>query len=206
MTSYFDKWGRLHQKLCTDGDPAGNNGWIYTAYYNKLNNIKEVEHLRECFEACIRNGAFHRHPPEVSSKVPMSRDEILGAAFLGFLKPHHLNGWNFSPFPLPKFNLFKAIKQLREAYGKHRNHFWQNGLDQIYHFAFSVPLQDRAFLLECWGKAKGLRYLFYKGIAMLDAKFAKPKNGIHWLKYDGEERKKIMQLDFPEDHPLRMGK
>jgi hypothetical protein len=148
---------------------------------------------------------------------------------LGLLKKEHLNNWNFSSFPLPRFSLIKLVKQLWRlrpvvaklpvAYKlpfvgikylavpvqlvpKHRNYFWQNNLDQIYRFAFSVPLQDRAFLLECWGETKSLRYVFYKGVAMLDAKFGKPKNGIHWLKYGGEERKEIMQAEFPEDHPL----
>jgi hypothetical protein len=201
--TYFDKWGRLHHKPCKNGKPSSNNGWIYTAYYDKLKSGLIMGGLRVCFGECFRNGAFHRHPVSVDSKVPNSRDEILGAASLGLLKSAHLNGWSFSPYPIPPFSLKKLIKQIKELKGQHRNYFWLNGLDQIYRFAFSVPLQDRAFLLECWGETKSLRYFFYKGIAMLDAKFAKPKNGIHWLKYGGEDRKKIMQQEFPEDHPLR---
>lgn len=203
MNNYFDVWGRLHHKPCINGEPAGNNGYIYSAYYHKAGGKLDFNKLAICFEACLRNGAFHRHPPSVSSVVPPSREEILGAAALGFLKPSHLNGWNFSPYPLPKFSPIKLIKQLLECKGKHRNHFWQNNLSQVYHVAFSMPLQDRAFLLECWGERKSLRYFFYKGIAMLDTKFGKPKNGIHWLKYGGDDRKEIMKSEFPEDHPLR---
>ena len=203
MNNYFDKWGRLHHKPCVNMEPSSNNGWIYTAYLDKLKNGLIMENLRTCFEGCFSDGAFHRHPPSVNSEVPNSRDEILGAASLGLLKSTHLNGWSFSPYPIPPFSLKTLIKQIKELKGQHRNYFWKNNLDQIYRFAFSVPLQDRAFLLECWGETKSLRYFFYKGIAMLDAKFAKPKNGIHWLKYGGEERKKIMQSEFPEDHPLR---
>ena len=203
MNNYYDKWGRLHHKPCVNGEPSSNNGWIYTAYYDKLNNGMVIGGLKICFEACFRNGAFHRHPPIVNSQVPNSRDEILGAASLGLLKKAHLNGWSFSPYLIPPFSLKTLIKQIKELKGQHRNYFWKNNLDQIYRFAFSVPLQDRAFLLECWGETKSLRYFFYKAVAMLDAKFAKPKNGIHWLKYGGEERKKIMQSEFPEDHPLR---
>lgn len=203
MNNYFDKWDRLHHKPCINGESSSNNGWIYTAYLDKLIGGVVKDKLRICFEGCFRNGAFHRHPISVKSLVPNSRDEILGAASLGLLLPAHLNGWSFSPYPIPSFNLKTLIKQVKELRGKHRNYFWQNNLDQIFRFAFSVPLQDRAFLLECWGETKSLRYFFYKGIAMIDAKFAKPKNGIHWLKYGGEERKKIMQSEFPEDHPLR---
>jgi hypothetical protein len=124
-------------------------------------------------------------------------------ASLGFLRPTHLNGWSFSPYPTPPFNLKTLIKQVLELRGEHRNYFWQNGLSQIYRFAFSVPLQDRAFILECWGETRSRRYFFYKAIAFLDSKIGKPKNGIPWLKYGGGERKQIMQTEFPEDHPLR---
>jgi hypothetical protein len=204
MNNYFDRWGRLHHKPCVNEDPSSNNGWIYTAYLDKLNNGLIINKLRICFEGCFRNGAFHRHPVSVNSKVPNSRDEILGAASLGLLKPAHLNGWSFSPYPIPPFSLKTLIKQISELKDQHRNYFWQNNLDQIYRFAFSVPLQDRAFLLECWGETKSLRYFFYKAISVFDEKLSKPKNGIHWLKYGGEDRKKIMRQEFTEDHPLRV--
>lgn len=201
--NYFDKWSRLHDKPCVDGEPSSNNGYIYSAYYHKVGGKLDLYKLAVCFEGCLRDGAFHRHPPSVDSIVPPSREEILGATALGFLKPSHLKSWNFSPFPLPRFSLVKLVKQLWECKGKHRNYFWQNNLSQVYHVAFSVPLQDRAFLLECWGETKSLRYFFYKAVAILDSKIGKPKNGIGWLKYGGEERKKIMQAEFPEGHPLR---
>lgn len=207
MSNYFDKFGRLHHKPCINGEPAGNNGWIYSAYFHKAGGSLNPVLLDECFRGCVKkhaNGQLYtnRHP-DGYSKVPQSRDEILGMAALGFLHPMHLNGWSFSPYPIPPFSLKTLIKEVLELRGKHRNYFWQNGLSQIYRFAFSVPLQDRAFLLECFGETRRLSYFFYKGIAMLDAKFAKPKNGIHWLKYGGEARKKIMQAEFPEGHPLK---
>ena len=207
MSNYFDIWGRLHHKPCINGESSSNNGWIYTAYHYKLNRIANYYQgisLNAIGYDCAQN--LTRHPLKykpIELQVPISRDEILGLAFLKHLKPRHLNGWSFSPYPIPPFSLKTLIKQIKELKGQHRNYFWQNNLDQIYRFAFSVPLQDRAFLLECWGETKSLRYFFYKAVAMLDAKFAKPKNGIHWLKYGGEERKKIMQNEFPEDHPLR---
>lgn len=206
MKTYQDQWTRYHDKP-TDGiKPNSNNGGIYTAYAVKIGLPVDRDKLRECFELCNKatpEGFFYLIRNPNKELPPISRDEILGSASLGLLKKTHLNGWNFSPYPIPAFSLKTLIKQIKELKGKHRNYFWQNNLDQIYRFAFSVPLQDRAFLLECWGETKSLRYFFYKGIAMLDAKFAKPKNGIHWLKYGGEERKKIMQAEFPEDHPLR---
>ena len=206
MKTYQDKWTRYHDKP-TDGiNPSSNNGGIYTAYAVKLGLPVNEILLYECFKDCVKqrsDGQLYtiRSPDKLTP--PQSRDELLGLAALGFLHPMHLNGWNFSPYPIPPFSLKTLIKQVLELKGQHRNYFWQNGLSQIYRFAFSVPLQDRAFLLECFGETRRLSYFFYKAIAMLDAKLAKPKNGIPWLKYGGDERKKIMQTEFPEDHPLR---
>jgi hypothetical protein len=199
MSDYFDKWGRIHHKHCKYGNPSSNNGWIYTAYLHKAERELDSFNLGVCFRACSDKGILRRHPEIVDSSVPISRDEILGMAALGFLKPHHLKGWNFSPYPLPKFNLKETINQFLKIRGEHRNFFWKNNLDQIYRFAFSVPLNDRHFILQQWGKFN----LFYYLVAKLDSIFSTPKNGIHWLKYGGDWRKKIMKQEFPEDHPLR---
>ena len=207
MSTYFDSWGRVHDKICKEGKPSSNNGWIYTAYLQKSEHELEYDKLERCFRECKQidptSGLFYLTRSPHKFEPPISRDEILGMAALGLLKPRHLNGWNFSPYVVPKFNIVRLIFQVIEARNKHRNYFWNNKLDQLYRFAFSVPIQDRAFLLESFGETKSFMYLFYKSIAFIDSKFSNPKNGIHWLKYGGEERKKIMQQEFPEDHPLR---
>lgn len=207
MNNYFDKYGRLHDKPCVNGEPSSNNGWIYTAYYMKSGNYVDSMFLYNCFRQCKQvdpnTGRLYLVRSPFKDLPPMSRDEILGFAALNFLKPSHLNGWSFSPYPIPPFSLKTLIKQVLELRGQHRNYFWKNKLDQIYRFAFSVPLSDRAFLLECFGETRSLRYFFYKAIAFLDSKIGKPVNGIPWLKYGGDERKEIMKTEFPEDHPLR---
>jgi hypothetical protein len=207
MSNYFDKFGRLHHKPCVDGEPSSNNGYIYSAYYHKLGKPLNFTVMYECFKDCVKqrtDGQLYTIRSPDKLLPPQSRDEILGLASLGLLKQIHLDGWNFSPYPIPPFSLRTLIKQVLELKGQHRNYFWKNGLSQIYRFAFSTPMQDRAFILECWGETRSLRYFFYKAIAFLDSKIGKPKNGIPWLKYGGEERKKIMQTEFPEDHPLRI--
>lgn len=220
MSNYQDQWSRYHDKP-TDGiNPSSGNGFLYTAYAVKLGLPISPTQLKWCWELCSIGGVLRRNPEGQTS--PFSRDECLGAAYLGLLKPNQLKGWNFSPYPLPKLQVLRLLRQLNmlwtikpatetgswyklfgPIYVRHRNYFWKNGLSQIYRVSFSVPLQDRAFLLECWGETKSLRYFFYKAIAKLDATFSKPKNGIHWLKYGGEERKRIMQQEFPSGHPLR---
>ena len=204
MSTYWDSYGRLHHKNCVNGAPSSNNGWLYTAYADKLLTIDlDRNGLNECFNKCIIKDARDDRSFLIRSPgkdlPPMSRDEILGMAALGLLKPTHLNGWNFSPYPLPRFNPFKLIAQLWELRpervntwqddgedgyyfewrAKHRNYFWENYLDQMFRFAFSVPLSDRHFILQKWGKFN----VVYWAIAKIDSMIGKPKNGIPWLKY-----------------------
>jgi len=216
MITYYDKYGRLHDKPCKDGEPSSNNGFIYSAYAKKLG--LEINIPPEFCTICAID--YVRHPRYVKQdQVPMSRDEILGLAYLGYISDKLVNGgWSFSPFPLPRLNPLKLLSQLwqlrpiygrvdgvserlprRELIWKHRNYFWENNLDQVYHIAFSVPVTDRAFILECWGETKSLRYFFYKTIAWVDSKLPK-ENGIRWLKYG--KSLEGMQKEFPEDHPL----
>ena len=200
---YFDNYGRLHHKPCINKEPSSNNGWIYTAYYEKLGYKADLMLLSTCFRQCkqldVDNASFYLIRSPRKEEPPMSRDEILGMASLGFLQPRHLNGWNFSPYPIPKFNLFKTISQFLELRGKHRNYLWQNKMEHTYRFAFSVPLTDRHFILQKWGEFN----LFYWAVAKIDSMIGNPTNGIPWLKYGGEKRKLAMQSEFPEDHPLR---
>lgn len=208
MSNYIDKYGRYHDKPVIDTNPIpSNNGWIYTAYADKSELPIDWLALTRCFRQCMQvdpeTGRLFLVRSPYQDTPPISRDEILGMSALGLLKSKHLNGWNFSPYPIPTFCLKTLIKQIKELKGQHRNYFWKNKLDQIYRFAFSVPVQDRAFLLECWRETKSIRYLFYKAVAFVDSKISTPKNGIQWLKYGGDERKKIMQKEFSEDHPLQ---
>lgn len=198
--SYIDRYGRYHHKPCNKEQPSSNNGWIYTAYADKLGLPVNNSDLRDCFNQCLneRNIFVLRSPGK--GLPPMSRDEVLGATALGLLKEENLDGWSFSPRPIPRFNPFKLLAQLWEVRGKHRNYFWENNLDQLYRFAFSVPIQDRDFILDNTNKKVNVfAALFYSAVATIDKMLNKP-SGITWLKYDKglEEMKK----EFPADHPI----
>jgi hypothetical protein len=227
MNNYIDKYGLYHHKAVINGEPSSNNGWIYTAYAQKVGcPISELD-LHLCFQNCEvyspeKAGYILNRLPGKTS-VPISRDEILGMTALGVLNletSRSFDGWNFSPYPLPPFSLIKFVKQLWElkprgfplslAYPvefrwKHRNYFWQNNLDQLYRFAFSVPLQDRHFMLKKWGKFSWLKpsHLFYATVAKVDSKFGKA-SGIRFLKYGTDIGEFINEMitEFPEDHPI----
>ena len=90
--TYIDKYGRYHHKP-TDGiNPSSGNGWIYTAYAVKLGLPVNKYKLNECFKLCSQNGILIRNPNMETS--PISRDEILGLAKLGLLKPKVIKGSN----------------------------------------------------------------------------------------------------------------
>lgn len=203
MNNYIDKYGRYHDKPCIDGKPSSNNGWIYTAYAKKL-GLKLDEHsLQVCFHSCLESQFtrlfINRSPGK--REPPMSRDEILGLAYLGLLIPMYLGNFNFSPYPIPKFNLIKLIKQVLEVRGKHRNYLWENKLDQLYRFAFAVPLVDRYFILNNTDiKTDIFSHLFYWAVAKIDSLSSKA-SGIRWLKYG--KSLAGMREEFPKDHPLQ---
>jgi len=191
--------------------------------------------FRTCRQRHVKTGAtfFTRHPYGEITDVPFNRDEIIGGVHLSLIREYMLlnkfqPSWNFSPFPIPKFSPIKLAKQLwelrpslsvsfPELFGgkvyytkfslefKHRNYFWENNLDQLYRFAFSVPIQDRHFILKCWEKFQWYNpaHLFYAAVAKIDSMLPK-KSGIKWLKYGGEENKKAMVQEFPSDHDIRV--
>lgn len=227
MNNYVDYQGFYHDSPVNEHkQSSSNNGWIYSAYAFKLGlpvDLKSYE--KEYNDSVIREkGVTHILRRSFLKDKPNSRDEYLGMSFLGVLKKEHLVDWNFSPYPVPKFNLIKLIKQLYELspnvfliskptkkYEKdyiktflgikvvfrHRNHFWENNLDQLYRFAFSIPIQDRDFILNGFGKYN----LFYDIVSRVNKLLTYDKNGIYWLKYGGDI--KNMQKEFPEDHPFR---
>jgi hypothetical protein len=135
-----------------------------------------------------------------------------------------LENWKFNPkdYPIPAFSLSKLITQAKSLvvvkpyYKKilgmdiklyhfelaHRNTYWINKLDQIYRFAFSVPLQDRYSILRWSGKFKPYlpSHLAYATISLID-RLGKP-SGIRYIKYGGDKNMKEMVKSFPADHPV----
>ncbi len=203
--NYWDKYSRLHDKPVTEANPIPcNNSWIYTAYYVRIYGPVVPIMQEVCFDLCSMNGKLIRSPGK--ALPPISHDEILGMVALGLLEPEHLKGWSFSPYAIPKFSPLKLAQQLwdlRPSLNRHRNYFWENSLDQIYRFAFSVRLVDRHFLLKTWGKFQWFNpaHLFYASIAKLDSKLGQA-SGIRFLKYGGKKNEVTMRTEFPEGHPL----
>lgn len=197
MKTFTDQYGRIHDVETNGIHSSSDNGWLYSAVAKKVG--VEINLNPSAAEYCAEN--LERHPMTVANRpyVPMSRDEILGLAYLGYLKKHHLKGWNFSPYPLPKLNPVKLVQQLWRIRKEHRTFFWRNNLDQVYHVAFMVPLQDRHFLLQQWGEYN----FFYHFIHILDSLRSptdRSSRQIRFLK-TGKDKAGVVNYYSDKDHP-----
>lgn len=213
MNNYQDKYQRFHDKPVTSSDPyPSNNAFIYTSYARKLGIPFDMNQVTLGFYACFIDKnplVIYRNPNQKTP--PFSRDEVLGLAYLRLLAPKDLQAvnWNFSPYGVPKFNLITLLKHLWEIihfstrygiYLEHRNYFWQKGLDQIYRFAFSVPLQDRAFIYRCQGLKAPLFYRIYEKLSNLLPSKTNSGKLIQWLKTGNKPDLKVFQEYFGEEH------
>lgn len=206
MNNYSDAFSRIHHKPVTTANPfPSGNGWLYTAYAARVGVPVNQLALEVAFDLCSQKvdgrTVLIRNPGQVNS--PFSRDEVLGAVDLGLLKPEHLDGWSFSPFPPQEFKPLRLAQQLVQLYEhrEDRNYFWQNSLEQVYRLAFSVPVVDRYFILQKWGTFQFYNplHLAYAAIAKVDS-LTGTSSGIRFLKYG--KSKEAMVKEFPEDHPI----
>lgn len=206
---YVDNYGLYNVKpVGEDGKPTGNDGLIISAYADKAGLMVDIYNLRVGLwhKLKARNGFPIERLPGKETPYP-SRDFYLAAKWFEFEKTDHLKryGWNFSPFKLPSINPFKLVAQAALAIGKDRNFFWENKLDQIYRFAFSIPLHDRAFYfnMEVIHAPK-----IYALIEWVDRKFFKAGNNssklIRWLKYNEMPKIEVFEEYFGKDHPITL--
>ena len=201
---FTDKYGRVHDQEVENGNPSSDNGWLYSAVYKKLGGQLSLD--LDSVRICVEN--LQRHPEKVEERneVPISRDEILGLAYLGYLKPEHLDGWNFSPYKNEPFNLIKFVKQSLELVEsfypfelKHRTYFWEHNLKQINHVAFMVPLQDRHFILKQWGQYNMFYHLIHE-IDSIIPSFDRSSRQIKFLK-TGKDIQSVFYYYQDKNHP-----
>lgn len=224
MSKYLDIRGRLHDKPVTPNNQFPcNNANLYSAYAVKCG----IYLMLDKHTLLICSHDFVRHlKADKPDAPPTSRDEILGLSYLGYTSDILAHNWRFNSaeYPIPKLSISKLITQALALliiipYYKrilgidvklwhielaHRNFFWKNNLDQLYRFAFSVPLQDRYSILKWSGRFKYYlpSHLFYASISLID-RLGKP-SGIRYLKYGGEKNMREMVGEFPQDHPIRV--
>lgn len=196
MSNYRDNQGFYHDKPST-GQPSSNNGFYYTA-------IGLILDAPDCYDYDYRIASYCATKRiRQTGSPPISRDEVLGLVVLGYYKELNIKNWNFSPYPLPKFNLVRFTYQLflLIQHHKDRNYFWRNNLDQMYRIAFSVPLSDRHFILK---RTYQKSNLFYWIIHKIESKIRYKKKSprlLNWFKTGNDPQAVINYFD--EQHPFR---
>lgn len=203
MNEYQDRWGRWHDKECVNGEPSSNNGWIFTAYAKKMGFEVDRGLLMECAErSMIRRGdkiVFSRSPGKLTP--PMSRDEILGMVYLGVVG--FRDSWYFGPYEYPSFNPFKTLAALWRMKKAHRNALWEGkGEPHLFRFAFSVPIQDRAFILRCQGEDVPWYYRLVEWVDQRRKSSSLSSRLIHQFKYDNRFDTEDLAKYFGLFHPF----
>lgn len=197
--THQDCWGRYHDKQCTDGKPSSNNGWLYTAYAHRLGIKLDDVGLMNCYLLCCVGDHVNRSPDK--AEPPMSRDEVLGITTL--ITMSFLVGWSFSPYPIPKFSLSGTGMALYRMMGAHRNALWDNGGEpHMFRFGFSVPLQDRAYILRTYGQYVPLVYRIAEYLSNLTTPKTNSGKLIRWLKGGTRPPLNVWEEYFGLDHPF----
>ena len=223
--NYVDKYGLYNVKpVKEDQMPTGNDGWILTAYASKLGLDVDHAKLQESF-INLPKISFKSNIPtrrlEYKELPPLSRDVILGLHGLGLITTNQLdeNGWNFSPFNIPKFNLIELVKNIATYVKLYylveikkdpsipgntlRNSIWANGgLPQLWRFAFSVPIQDRYYMLKEENKSIPLFYKLYHFFSDMLEPGNNSSKLIDWFKNDTEVQPIVFKQYFGETHPI----
>ena len=207
MNYYVNKYGLWDVKpVGEDGEPTGNDGWIVTAYAAKARLPICYMDIHETYwEYCTDDFLFPIMRLPNKRTPPLSRDVMLGFCALGFIHVNRLKerNWNFSPYPLPKFNLFKLLAQLWKLRGKHRNTFWlESGYEQVYHVAFMIPFQDRGTYFRAAGKPVPFFYALVESIDMKMKSSSDSSTLLSWVKYNKKPEKEVFERYFGKDHPI----
>jgi len=188
--SYQDKFSRWHIKPCIDGEPSSNNGWIYTAFAFHLGLGLDLFELEDCYQASNRGvwPKVDRSPGKMFP--PLSRDEVLGLYICGMihLKTIERSYWQFcnlvgfTPKPLWKINLFKALKAAWKIRKSHRNALWDE--EDLWHLGFRLPPQDTWFVLKVAELSPSLIHTLYFYVSSLLTVLGKDDSGILilWVK------------------------
>jgi hypothetical protein len=205
--TFFDRYGRIHDRPTNGSDPSSDNGLFYSAVYVKLGGSVTLDPAM--FEECASQ--LKRHPDSVTNRPynSMSRDEILGCEYL---KPNSTrvleNNWMFTPpeFVIPKFSFIKLLVQAIHCIDphtlkmKHSTTFWKEKYDQIYRFAFSTPISDRHTILKINGKYNLWWHLIHI-IAHIKAPTKRSARQLYWFK-TGKDIQGVIDY-HPEGSPIR---
>ena len=156
MSKYVCKYGLYHDREVKNGEPSSNNGWIYTAYANRLGlDINRDQIYATQCNCFILPGL---HPIYMFSRLPgklyppLSRDEVLGMASLGFDVMIYYGWYMYKMDWKPDY--IKAIKTLWRIRKEHRNNVWEQHHYEAFPLAFKLWHHDRYYINSIFPKRK----------------------------------------------------
>lgn len=165
-SKYQDVFYRWHDKPVYGGLPSSNNGWVYTAYAKELGLLKkenEFSTIKYYFKSCKRNN----YPLKIDrifgiKTPPISKDEIIGLVYMGYLAYEELKNsdWNFcnlDEYDQTKTKLtfktgLKALFALYKLRNGHRNDVWKLKVVEAYPLAFRLMPWDKYYVKKVYGK------------------------------------------------------
>lgn len=199
--TFQDKWSRYHDKPC-DGEPSSNNGWYFTAIAVKIGLPVDAELLTTCYLKCWdRQENFMNRSPG-KTEPPMSRDEVLGCWYLKMymFRPMVAVDWKFCPYEIPSFNPLKTLAAFWRLSRADRNAVWENGGEpHAWRFAFSVPYQDRAYMLRMEGFENWF-YTLFERLSNLSDPVTPSSRLLRWFKSDKAPDLQLFIDYFGENH------
>lgn len=165
MKDYVCFYGLYHDRPCNRDYtgkvlPRSNNGWIYSAYANRLKLPLDRQLIFKTYNMCVETPSQYEKLNRLPGKQepPMSRDEIIGMISLGYLHWKWLDqfDWQFYGYSSTKYPLLTQIKAVLSLRGEHRNHVWENRILEAYPIAFKLFWHDRYYVKEYSGQATSL--------------------------------------------------
>lgn len=212
---YRDADGFYHDAPVTKANPLpSNNKFIYSAIYYHV--AKRVGFGMPTFNTSLVRVHYDRRVRHLNKEAPpLSRDEIIGMAYLKTQVARQIIRDDFCYLPthlkMPVFNPFALVYQLiklwwvtRKLQGSEkRNYFWQNkGFEQLFRLpsAFTLPLHDRAFIYRCAGHRIPTIYRWIENYDKKRKAKGRSSASIRAFKYSGDLQNFVNY--FPKDHPI----
>lgn len=224
MNDYQDKDTFWHDRPCINGEPRSNNRLTYTGYSKYLAPTPSKEDLLRR-EIAFRKGVTSWKPLKVNrlpEKIhpPMSKDDIIGAVSQGYITAKQLEDshWNicnlvdYTPEKLTIAKIYKAAKILYKIRNEHRNHVWQNDLQDAYCLAFLLPPWDQYYVKRFCNEKPGIlrTIAFYSNAYNVIKRGDKSSRMLLFLQLRDLNHPLLDKIDwkqwvrdyFPENHPF----
>lgn len=193
MNTYYDQYGRLHDKYVTDTNPYPcNNSFLYSGEASVLGLIEDKNKVKilTCYTKCSTHYGFNRNPD--GKQLPASsHDEIVGLFMLlsdtdaiKYLyedtEEQYFQVCNLPDFKPTKWYKLNPFKVVRDFWRLSRE---ENPRKATYKYPYIAPIvfrhapQHTYFYARCAGRKTGIIHSLYFFISSLTTIFGNGNSG-----------------------------